>query len=135
MLALLETLEEEGFRGHTLVGGEALTENGSQARTLPHRTYDSAIKMMWTLCYHSSALIDPYGVLPEDPPGTERGVCLTQVLDSFEKMHQATLDQIRRYLILCTRCERFCDGYIARELDSGLLLGALQRLRELRTQM
>ncbi len=52
-----------------------------------------------------------------------------------EYFETATLNQVRRYLMLCTRGERFCDGHVAGEFDSGALLAALRRLRVLRNEM
>ena len=100
---------------------------------MAYPVYHPVVQTLWNLGYDSSAFIDPYAVLPEDPKGTEPGTGMIRVLPSPESMAAATLDQIRRYLVLCLRAERFCDGFIGEELkEGGRMRAALRRLRELR---
>jgi hypothetical protein len=85
--------------------------------------------------YDTTAYIDAYAPLPEDP--TRDGIPFSVLGTSFrlEYFETATLNQVRRYLDLCTRGERFCDGHVAGELESGTILAALRRLRDLRSTM
>jgi len=94
-------------------------------------TYHPVFQKLWELLYDSSLYLDPYAALPEDPK--QDGIAFSVMGASFppEAFRSATLDQVRRYLVLCTRGERFCDGHVAGEWDSGALLAALRRFREL----
>jgi hypothetical protein len=74
----------------------------------------------------------PYALLPEDPKGLEPGTDVLKVLQSVGDMEKASLGQIRRYLVLCIRGERFCDGYIAGQFESGLIQAALRGLKQIR---
>jgi|ERR1700682_1159539 len=97
--------------------------------------YHPVINRFWKLIYETSAFIAPYDPLPEDP--TPVGIPFRVMGVSFplDYFSAATVDQVRRYLVLCTRGERFCDGHIGAEIDSGAFLAALRRLRELRASM
>jgi hypothetical protein len=98
-------------------------------------SYHPVIHKFWSLCYKSSAYIDPYGVLPDDPEGLESGIEVVKVLASSSDMEKASLNQIRRYFVLCTRGERFCHGYIEGEFKSDRIQAALLRLKKLRDAM
>jgi hypothetical protein len=102
---------------------------------MPYPTYHPVVDQMRTLLFSTSAYIDPYAPLPEDP--TQEGVPFNVMgvdypLAYFET---ATVDQLRRYLVRCYRSERFCDGYIDSQFKSGSIQSALRRLRELRANM
>lgn len=43
----------------------------------------------------------------------------------------ADLDEVRQYMALCFRGERWCSGYIASEFERGVVQAAFVRLAEL----
>ena len=108
MLEFLPMMEEPGFIAATWTVPEKRDASGNPV-------------MCW-----------PYALLPEDPKGLEPGTDVLKVLQSVGDMEKASLGQIRRYLVLCTRGERFCDGYIAGQFESGLIQAALRRLEQIR---
>lgn len=87
------------------------------------------------LVYRTSAFIAPYDPLPEDwhPNGVPFHVM--GVSCSFEYLENATLNQIRRFLVLCTRGERFCTNYFQGQIVDGYIEAALRRLSILRQAM
>ncbi len=135
-LAILPVVEAEGFVSHTWDGDGRSVVDGRTVTSMAYPVYHPVVRTLWDLGYDSSAFIDPYAVLPEDPEGTEPGTGMLRVLPGPESMAAATLDQIRRYLVLCLRAERFNEGYIGAELkEGGRMRAALHRLRELRAAM
>jgi hypothetical protein len=135
MLAALPVVEAEGFVAATWSEPQVEIVDGVRHTSMPYPVYHPVVQTLWELCSGTGASIDPYAVLPEDPEGTEPGTGVLKVLESRERFAAATLDQIRRYFVLCTRGERFCDGFIAGEFAEGRMLAALRRLRELRDAM
>lgn len=89
--------------------------------------YHPIFHRLWKLLYESSLYLDPYGRLPDDQNWTGE-VAAWYPVEYFES---ASLDQVRRYLLHCTRGERFCDGHMAAQWDLGCLLASLRRFREL----
>ena len=87
------------------------------------------VGQLHSLIVDTAALIDPYGQLLEDP--TQDGIEFSGAGANLspEYFETATVNQVRRYLVLLTRGERFCDGYIASQFDEGVLLAAFRRLR------
>lgn len=79
--------------------------------------------------------MEPFEVLPEDPAETEPDTSIFNVLQNASDMPHATVDHIRRYFILCTRAERFCDGAIEGAIETGLIPAALCQLRRPRESM
>jgi hypothetical protein len=122
LVALLAKMESPGFR---------FCEATTAAERRPGPVYGSAFDELWKLVYESSLFIHPYAALPEDP--TPDGIPFHVMGATFEPddFRSATIDQVRRYLVLCTRGERFCDGHMAAQWASGALLAALRRFREL----
>lgn len=130
MLELLEAMDEPGFIGATFVSGTSSIRDGQVVHQMGYWSYHRVIDSMWELLYTSSAKIDAYGQLPEDEP-QEVGFDIFRIEQTNEFFMTASLDQVRRFLTLCTRGERFCDGHIAGMLESGMIKAALMRLREL----
>lgn len=132
MLALLPIFEDEGFVPAAWIKFEPQMIDGRLVHRLPYPEYHEKVEEFRSLCFGSTCRIDPYGVLPEDPPGTEPGLDTARVITSEAEIAEATLNQIRRYLVLCVRAERFCDGYIEGQLKLGKIQAALRRVAELR---
>jgi hypothetical protein len=102
---------------------------------MPYPVYHEVVDRMWKLLYDTSAYIAPYAPLPEDP--TPEGIPFSVMSAHFPRdyFESATLNQVRRYLVLCARGERFCDGHIASQFESGSILAALKRLSFLRREL
>ena len=132
MLSLLPTIEAPDFQSQVWPNLPDVVENGTRIRQMPYPVYHEVVDRMWKLLYETSAYIDPYAPLPEDP--TADGVPFSVMGAHFpaEYFETATLNQVRRYLVLCTRGERFCDGHIASQFESKSIQAALRRLRHLR---
>ena len=122
MLDLIPAIQEPGFVAATWTEGHASP------------VYHAVVDQFFKLCSGTTVQCDPYAVLPEDPAGVEAGTRTLGVLRTPQDMSSASLGQIRRYFILCTRGERFCDGFLDEQLTKGVFLAALLRLRELNTQ-
>ncbi len=135
MFAILATREADGFTICTWTEPQTRAVDGRMHTAMPHPQYDPVVEVLWNLLYKTSAWIHPYDPLPEDPERVrEEGIAFSVLGVSHppEFLARASLNQVRRYLVLCTRGERFGDGHIAGEFESGALLAALRRLRELR---
>jgi hypothetical protein len=134
VLGLLPTLEDPNFKVGEWHGGDTRVEDGQKVMSMPFIAYHPAIKKLWKILYDSSAYIDAYAQLPEDiiPMGEE--FCPQTIHLTPRYFETATLNQVRRYLVLITRGERLCEGYIAQQHESGALVVALRRLRSLRIE-
>jgi hypothetical protein len=136
LLKLLAVIEEPDFVAFTWPRPQERIEDGTPVLEWPYPDYHPVVNELWEVLYKTSAYIDPYGVLPEDPSGLEDGTDTLKVLNNSPRaIPTATLDQIRRYLVLCTRGERFSTGYIAEQFENGSILAAYRRLKELRAAM
>jgi hypothetical protein len=134
-LEIFRRVEEPGFVAATWPDLPVQIVDGVKVMTMPYPIYDPVIDKLWDLAYRSSLYIEPYAPLPEDP--IQEGVRFSVVGAHFppEYFETATLDQVRRYLVLCTRGERFCDGHIASQFENGSMVAALKRLKRLRAAM
>lgn len=133
MLQLLDEIERPGFVAYTLwTQPKESIEPNSIPMTFPD--YHPVVKELIDLLYKSSAWIDPYAALPEDPVQEDVPFSVLGVSYSLAYFETATLNQVRRYLVLLSRGERFCDGHIAGEFNRGAVLAALRRLRALRSK-
>lgn len=132
MLEVLKVVESPDFVPFTWPEQEERIENGVRVLQMPYPVYHEVVYQLWKLLYETTAYIDPYAPLPEDP--TQDGIPFSVLGAHFPRdyFESATLNQVRRYLVLCTRGERFCDGHIAGEFAGGSIVAALRRLRKLR---
>jgi len=127
---IFDSLSVEEFRNWN--GWEPVDlPEGGQALHVPYPEYHPVVEKWWNLLYQTPFYIDPYAALPEDP--TPDGVPFSVMGAHFppEYFENATRDQVRRYMLLCTRGERFCDGHIAGEFESGVIQAAFRRLEDL----
>ncbi len=131
MLEIEAIINSPGFVVVTWPDQSSQIVDGRQVCFVPHPDYNPIVQQFWKLCYRTSAYIDPYAVLPEDPVGSQEGTRLIHILKTVSDMEIATLNQLRRYFILCTRAERFSPGHIGGEFENGNIEAALRRLREL----
>lgn len=127
---IFDSLSIEQFQNWKGRAPKRLPEGG-EALAVPYPNYHPVVKQWWKLLYETPFYIDPYASLPEDP--TQDGVPFSVMGAQFppEYFENATLNQVRRYMLLCTRGERFCDGYIAGEFERGTIQAAFARLQEL----
>lgn len=133
MPELLQVIEEPQCQLATWPDRTHVEADGTVVNQSPYPDYHPVVDEFIPFCCESSAFIDPYGLLPEDPPVRGEGEPVTpRILTSPEDMRTATLNQIRRYFVILTRGEYWCDGYIAQQFEDGLLQAAVRRLRELR---
>lgn len=132
LLDILAIIEAPGFRAYEWPEQQDRFEDGVRITPMPYPVYDQAVDQIWAIAYASSPDFDPYVPLTEDPTIEGVPIDIRQVRFCAEYFESATLNQVRRYLMLCPRRERFCDGYIAEQFDHGVLVAALRRLRQLR---
>lgn len=134
LIANLETITSPDFKVAEWPRLEPRMVNGRLVHPMPYPEYHEFVLQtlanVWT-----SAYIHPYDVLPEDPPGLQSGKDVAGVLVKPGDFESASLDQIRRYFLLCSRGERFCDGHIEGEILNGNFVAALTRLKCLRSQL
>lgn len=132
LLELLPTFEDPEFVPATWPERFHVDSEGKKHQHMPYPDYHPAVEEFRTRCSALVAGIHPYEALPEDetPDGVEFNVLGT----SFDREYfaKATVDQIRRYFILLSRGERFCDGHIDGEFQAGKVVAALHRLAILR---
>ncbi len=128
LLDLARVMESPNFEIMTWPDLPDLEENGTRIVQMPYPEYNPVVGRIVEMLYESSAYMDPYATLPEDPEVDGRPF----PPDYFPR---ATLNQVRRYLVLCTRGEKFCDGHIGAEFMRGSIPAAFARLRALRSQM
>lgn len=127
---IFDSLSVEEFRSWN--GWEPMNlPEGGRALHVPYPDYHPVVSQWFELLYKTPFYIDPYAPLPEDP--TPDGVPFSVMGAHFppEYFQNASLDQVRRYMLLCTRGEKFCDGHIAGEFESGVIQAAFARLEQL----
>lgn len=136
MLKLLPIIEDRGFQVAVWPEHEPREVDGMMVHQIPYPEYHPVIDQLRDLWLNSSCYTNPYEILPEDPLGLNPdSMEAATVLTSARDMESATLNQIRRYFILCTRGEHFCDGYIGGQFRDGAFQAALARLKLLRELM
>jgi hypothetical protein len=135
LLAFLPIFEDPNFVPFVWPPLRKSIIDGKEVTHMPYPEYDPRVDDFWSTLARSGGRVHPYKSLPEDP--TQEGITFSVMGAYFpiEYFETATINQVRRYLSLCTRGERFCDGHIASQFESGTLLAALHRLRHLRDAM
>ena len=135
MVALLGDVEASGFYAYVWDDPERPEEDGQKPHPMLGASFHRAMLRYWDLVHGTSAHTDPYAVLPEDPAADGEPFSPTRFEYTPDHFARATLAQVRRYLSLLPRGERFSEGYIGQQVESGAFRAALERLRELRTAM
>lgn len=130
LLALLELMEQPGFIPATWPKLEKRFEKGRWVTPMPYPEYGPVIEELRTAVWQGPQL-DPYAPLPEDPLELKLSPGQSFPIEYFEA---ASLNQVRRYLMLCCRGERFSDGHIDSEFRNGKIVAALRRLKVLSSQ-
>ena len=132
MLELLPEIEAQGFEAAKWPPLQEVDVDGVRMLSKRGPDYHSVAERYWKLVHGTSAYTDAYEVFPEDPQVDGETFSPTGATYTAGSFSRATLAQVRRYLSLLPRGERFGDGYIAQQLQCGAFRAALERLRELR---
>ncbi len=135
VLAFLPVFEDPSFVPFTWPPLRKSVIDGVEVTHLPYPEYHPKVDEFWRALAFFGGRVHPYNPLPEDPTQEPIPFSVLGAYFPIEYFQSATIDQVRRYFSLCTRGERFCDGYIASQFENGTLLAALRRLRELRDAM
>lgn len=131
LLELLPIFEDPDFIPATWPERFHIDEEGKRHEHFPYPDYHPAVEEFRNQYPALTAGIHPYDPLPEDETAEGILFSVTGATFSQEYFAKATLDQIRRYLMLLGRGERFCDGHIDGEFRAGKIVMALRRLVEL----
>jgi hypothetical protein len=110
-------------------------EPGVQVLHVPYPDYHPVVQEWSVTVYCTPFYIDPY----REVPGKQRGVPPPRFLgigdrgnpSPAEFFRDADLDEVRQYMAVCLRGEKWCDGHIASEFERGVIQAAFGRLNEL----
>lgn len=132
LLKFLPIFEDPDFIPATWPERTYIDAEGKRVMNMPYPDYNPAVEEFRDQYPALSAGIHPYEALPEDETTEGIPFSVTGATFTEEYFAKATLDQIRRYLMLLGRGERFCDGHIDGEFRAGKVVMALRRLAVLR---
>ena len=122
-LSYLPLFEDSEFKPCTWIVPEPRIENGKTLHSLGWPEYDPRAYEFLDIAWNTPG-IDPYAGEPWDAFWSR---CWTEPAP-FEN---ASIGDIRRFLLLVKRRERFGDGTIESAFKNGLVVSALRRLTEL----
>lgn len=127
---IFDSLTVEEFRSWN--GWEPMDlPEGGQVLHVPYPEYHPVVEQWWNLLYDTPFYISPYGRLPEDPSSDGVPFSVMGAHFPLEYFENATLAQVRRYMLLCSRGERFCNGHIAGEFEKRVIHASFARLEQL----
>jgi hypothetical protein len=112
-------------------------ESGVKVHQVPYPSYHSAVWEWNEAVYETKFYINPYrGENSGEPIPHPRFLNIgarghTTPEEFFAK---ADLDEVRQYMAICLRGEKWCDGHIAGDFERGVIQAAFQRLEQLFTQ-
>ncbi|MBC8064164.1 MAG: hypothetical protein H7Y17_04995 [Chlorobia bacterium] len=131
LLELLPTFEDPEFVPAVWPERFHIDAEGKRIEHVPYPDYHPAVEEFRNRYPALVAGIHPYDALPEDD--TPDGVTFSVLGTTYDQAYfaKATIDQIRRYLMLLGRGERFCDGHIDGEFRAEKVVAALKRLAEM----
>lgn len=132
LLKFLPIFEDPEFIPATWPERSYINKEGKRVMNMPYPDYHPAVEEFRNQYPALAAGIHPYDPLPEDETAEGIPFSVTGATFTEEYFAKATLDQIRRYLMLLGRGERFCDGHIDGEFREGKIIMALRRLQVLR---
>ncbi|MEN6479691.1 MAG: DUF6508 domain-containing protein [Anaerolineales bacterium] len=117
VLAYLPLFEHDDFEfGRWVSGG----------KSIPHYRYSPEAREFTDVLYEQGILLS--GDWMSWSAMAERFLANPALLES------ADLDTIRRFLTVCVRSERVDEGHLGTSFESGSLLAALRRLKQLRDE-
>lgn len=120
----LEEFTASGFASHTFELGTKVDEGGALSDSENRPIYHSSLERLWTAICKTSCWVSPYD-------GNDWSEFWGRFSKSPGAFSEASVAEIRRFLALATRGERFCEGLMANLADKGVLSGALSRLKVL----
>lgn len=135
LLELARVMEAPDFQVVQWPDLPDIIENGTRIVQITYPEYHWAIDRMYEVLCETSAYIYPYKTLPEDPLVDGKPFEVMGAEFPPDYFPRATLNQVRRYLVLCTRGEKFCSGHIGAQFKKGSIPAAFNRLRVLRSEM
>jgi len=122
-VALLATYRDPAFVHCTWVKSEPYEKDGKRYQTVGYPEYADAVDELFRLAWNSPG-IDPYA-------GSPWQEFYASHCANPEAFRHASIGDIRRYLLLLKRQERFGDGTIDFAFRNGIVVAALERLAEL----
>lgn len=112
---------------------------GVEALHVPYPDYHPAVWEWNSVVYTTPFYIDPYREVPGKkggvPPPRFTGIGGPGRAKPERFFKSAPLDEVRQYMAVCLRGEKWCDGYIGSEFERGVLMAAFSRLEVLRAGM
>lgn len=130
---IFDSLSVRDFRAWQ--GGDKIElEEGGEAIHVPWPQYHPVVHQWSEAVYETVFYIDPYhGQSPSNPNPHSRFLDIGSARGSgpgafFE---DSTLEDVRQYMAVCIRGEKFCDGHIAGEFERGIIQEAFAQLEYL----
>jgi hypothetical protein len=112
-------------------------ESGVKVHQVPYPSYHPAVWEWSEAVYETKFYINPYrGEKSGNPTLHPRflNIGAQGYLTPEAFFANADLDEVRQYMAICLRGEKWCDGHIAGEFERGVIQAAFQRLEQLFTQ-
>ena len=120
----LDIFEDPEFKACQWILPEPVEKDGKMIHSLGYPEYDPRVYEFLRLAWHEGNGIDPYVGEPWEQFWVRHCIDPSSFAD-------ASVGDIRRYLMLLSRRERFGDGTIDTGFRNGVVLAALRRLVEL----
>ncbi|MEO7453858.1 MAG: DUF6508 domain-containing protein, partial [Fimbriimonadales bacterium] len=127
-LAFLPVFEAEDFVAAVWEPPVTKVVDGREVTSMPYPHYSQEVDDFWATFSRTGGFINPYEPLPGDASSWIR---FHEKPITLELLNTGTVDQLRRFLSLTKRGERFCDGHIESQLENGYIVEALRRIRSL----
>lgn len=131
--SIFDSLTDEQFRSWN--GWEPMEIAPSvEVLHMPYPSYHPAVWEWNEAVYQTKFYINPYrGTKPGEPIPHPR------FLNIGDRGHpapeeffaHADIDEVRQYMAVCLRGERWCDGHIASEFERGVIHAAFRRLDDI----
>jgi hypothetical protein len=128
-LAFLPAFEAEGFVVAVWEPPHKSINNGLEVTHLPYPTYKPEVERFWEVFSGTGGFINPYEPLHEDADDWSVRIYDGQKPIDLDYLAGASIDQVRRWLSLTKRGERFCDGHIESQFENGYIVAALKRIQ------
>ncbi len=113
--------------------------DGGEALHMPYPEYHPAVWEWNAAVYTTPFYIDPYREVPGKkggvPPLRFLGIGGPRRAKPERFFKNAPVDEVRQYMALCSRGEKWCDGNIGSEFERGVVMAAFRRLAVLRAEM
>ncbi|MFZ4508943.1 MAG: DUF6508 domain-containing protein [Fimbriimonas sp.] len=111
---------------------------GGEALHVPYPEYHPEVWEWNAVVYMTPFYIDPYREVPGKkggvPPPRFMGIGKPGRAKPERFFKNAPLEEVRQYMAVCLRGEKWCDGYISSEFERGVVMAAFSRLEVLRAE-